>query len=235
MTRRARLVVPLVLLLGAGFGLSLHAVTRPPRVDDESAPSGSSRDASPPPMAPSATAGQRAAPAPPAGGDARRLSTRSARVIGVDEAIKELDLIRPSRDKLAEDFTVKTSDGKTFRLRDHRGRIVFLNFWATWCAPCKEEMPSMERLHREYRARGLVVVAVSVDADPGVVTPFLQEHRVSFSVGVDPKMEVAALYGVRALPVSFLVDRDGRMTAFALGPRPWDNPVAHSLIEGLVR
>jgi peroxiredoxin len=235
MTRRVRLAFPIVVVLGAAVGLSMYAAARRPRVDDGMAPPAPSGHPSSPPTGEPAPAGKRAVGGPRAGAQAAPGgSARSAPRVGVDEAIKELDLIRPSREKLAEDFTVNTSDGRTFRLRDHRGKIVFLNFWATWCAPCKEEMPSMERLYREHKDRGLVVVAVSVDADPAVVRPFLTEHRLSFAAGVDPKMEVASRYGVRALPSSFLVDREGRMMAFALGPRTWDTAAAHSLVEGLI-
>ncbi|MBI2216770.1 MAG: TlpA family protein disulfide reductase [Candidatus Rokubacteria bacterium] len=153
----------------------------------------------------------------------------------VDAAIKELDLIRPSRPKAAHDFTLKTLNGKTFRLAEQRGNVVLVNFWATWCPPCREEMPAMERLHRAHKERGFVMVAVSVDADPAAVAPFVKEHKLTFTIALDPKMEAANAYGVRALPSSFVIDRRGTMAAFALGPRAWDNRAAHALIEGLAR
>jgi peroxiredoxin len=165
----------------------------------------------------------------------RKLTPRGGRVLKLDDAIRELDLIRPSRQKMAEDFTLKTSNGPSFRLSDHRGKTVILNFWATWCPPCRDEMPSLERLYRQHKDQGLVLVAVSLDADPKLVPPYVKESNLTFAVALDPKAEVANKYGVRALPASFVVDRAGTMTALALGPRTWDNDASHSLVEALTR
>jgi peroxiredoxin len=157
------------------------------------------------------------------------------RVLPLDAAIKELDLVRPARPKLADDFSLPMPDGTTFRLADQRGKVVFVNFWATWCPPCREEMPAMERLWQRYRNEGLVLVAVSLDADPKVVPPFVKGQRLTFPIVLDPHMQSANAYGVRALPSSFLVDRKGYLAALALGPRVWDNDAGRSLVEGLMR
>lgn len=153
--------------------------------------------------------------------------------LSLDDAIRELELVRPPRPKVADDFTIPTADGKTFRLSSHRGRPVFVNFWATWCPPCLDEMPAMERLWRAQKDAGLVMLAVTVDVDPKLVSPFLGKLGLTFAVGLDTKMELAQIYGVRALPSSFLIDREGRLAAVAIGPRVWDNVAAHSLIERL--
>ena len=166
---------------------------------------------------------------------ASKPALRAGRVLSLNDAIRELDLIRPSRQKIAEDFTLKTTGGSSFRLSDHRGKPVLLNFWATWCAPCKEEMPAMERLYQRHRERGLVLVAISLDANPSVVPPYVKESKLTFAIALDPKAEVANKYGVRALPSSFVIDRHGAMTALALGPRVWDNDASHSLVEALTR
>jgi len=160
---------------------------------------------------------------------------RVGRRLALDEAMRELDLIRPSRQKLAEDWVLATPDAATFRLSGHRGKVVLLNFWATWCPPCLQEMPAMERLYRRHKAADFVLVAVSVDADPKKVAPFLAEHKLTFPVALDPNMTLAERYGVRALPSSFVVDRRGYLVALALGPRHWDNDAAHSLVEALTR
>ena len=156
-------------------------------------------------------------------------------VVSTEQAIKDLDLIRPPRLKLADDFTLDTAGGGRFRLSEQRGKMVFINFWATWCPPCREEMPAMERLYTRYKKDGLVMLAVSVDANPRAVTPFITEHKFTFTVGLDPNMELANAYGVRGLPASFVVDRQGRLTALALGPRGWDSAAARALVEGLTR
>lgn len=176
---------------------------------------------------------------PRSGGDASSarvaLKPRTGRVLSVADAVKELDLIRPSRQKFAEDFTLPLAEGKKFRLADQRGRVVLINFWATWCPPCREEMPAMERLWQHHKDQGFVLVAVSLDADPAIVRPFVDRHKFTFHVALDPKMDLGNAYGVRALPSSFVVDRQGYLAALALGPRPWDNDASHSLVEGLLR
>jgi len=154
----------------------------------------------------------------------------------VSDPFKALELIRPSRVQAAKEFTVPTPDRKSLRLSDSKGKVVLLNFWATWCPPCLEEMPAMERLYQRYKGKGLVVVALSVDADGATaVIPFVREHKLSFPVGLDPKTAVAERYGVRALPSTFLVDRNGNLAALAIGPREWDGPSAHALIELLLK
>lgn len=169
----------------------------------------------------------------PAAGDTTA-SLRAGQGPGLDEAVRELDLIRPSRPKRAEDFTVALVRGETLKLREQRGKAVMVNFWATWCPPCREEMPAMERLYRRHQKRGFVLLAVSVDTDASLVTPFLEQHKLTFPVALDAKMDLANTYGVRALPASFLIDRDGYLAALALGPRAWDNRAAHALVEGLL-
>jgi peroxiredoxin len=157
-----------------------------------------------------------------------------AQASALDQAARELDLIRPSKPKQASDFSVSLLGGETLKLKGQRGKPVLINFWATWCAPCREEMPAMERLYRKHRERGFVLLAVSVDTDAALVKPFLEQYKLTFPVALDAKMDLANAYGVRALPASFLIDRNGYLTALALGPRAWDNRAAHALVEGML-
>jgi peroxiredoxin len=152
------------------------------------------------------------------------------------DAFRALALVTPGHPRSAPVFSVSTPAGPSIRLSDHRGHVVFLNFWATWCPPCREEMPAMERLYQRYRDRGLVVLAVSVDAEgAAVVAPFVAEQRLTYPIGLDPQMAVARTYGVRGLPSSFFVDRQGRLVASAVGPREWDSKDADALMESLLR
>ena len=205
MPRKTALLLALVLVLVAA-GIGLLASAKPPAPET----------ATPPARTDGATT---LAPSPAA----------------VDAALRELDLVKPSRRQPAEDFALPAYDGGTFRLAEQRGKIVLVNFWATWCPPCLEEMPAMERLWRKQKDAGFLLVAVSVDADPQKVRPFVAEHKLSFPIAFDTKMAVAEKYGVRALPSSFIVGRDGTLTALALGPRHWDNKASHRLIEAMVR
>src|SRR5947209_20224829 len=153
----------------------------------------------------------------------------------VEDPAHALDLIKPNRPQQAKDFKIAALDGGRLNLADFKGKVVFLNLWATWCGPCKEEMPAMERLWRRYKANGLIVVALSMDAQGArVVKPFVDQARFSYPIGLDPKMEVAQLYGARAVPATFIIDRSGNLFAFALGPREWDSKAAAPFFDALL-
>ncbi len=133
-------------------------------------------------------------------------------------------------------FSVGTPDGGTLRLADLKGKVVFLNFWATWCEPCLEEMPAMERLAAAYRDRGLVVVALSADREgASVVRPFLKRHGLTFPVGLDPDQAVARSYRVWALPSTFILDRTGARLFLAQGARDWAGPPALAFFDALLK
>ena len=152
------------------------------------------------------------------------------------DPVAALSLSRPSPPRPAKEFRVATLDNRQLRLSEFRGKVVFLNFWATWCKPCEEEMPSMERLHQQFKDKGLVVLAISEDAGGAtVVAPFLKKHKLTFPVGLDPKTSVAALYGVWGVPATFIIDRRGNRALFANGPREWDGPHAQALFQSLLR
>jgi peroxiredoxin len=152
------------------------------------------------------------------------------------DGFTELDLIRPGRAMAATDFTIPSLTGRPLRLSDFKGKVVFLNFWATWCPPCKEEMPSMERLYRRYSDRGFAIVAVSIDSGGAPpVAAFVKRFGLTFPVGLDSKMTVANQYTVRALPSTFLIDRSGTIAAFAMGPRDFDSRAAHTVVDALLK
>jgi len=152
------------------------------------------------------------------------------------DAFTELELIRPSRPLAAADFTVPGLTGQSLRLGDFKGKVVFLNFWATWCPPCKEEMPSMERLYGRYRDKGFTILAVSIDSGgPAPVAAFAKKLGLTFPIGLDPELRVANQYAMRGLPATFLIDRKGTIAAVAIGPRDWDGKAAHAVIEALLK
>jgi cytochrome c biogenesis protein CcmG/thiol:disulfide interchange protein DsbE len=112
---------------------------------------------------------------------------------------------------LAPDFTLATPDGATVRLADLRGKVVLLNFWATWCPPCKAEMPDLDVLQRTYgESQGLVVLGINLQEGAGTVASFVQERNLGFPVLLDTDGSVTSdLYQVRPLPTSFIIDRQG--------------------------
>jgi peroxiredoxin len=162
--------------------------------------------------------------------------TAVAQQVAAADAFRDLDLIRPARRPAAPGFAVPGLGGERLVLHELRGTVVFVNCWATWCPSCKEEMPAMERLYRRYKAHGFTIVAISIDtAEPEAVRGFAKALGLTFPIGLDPTLEIANRYTVRALPSTFLVDRQGHTAAIALGPRDWDGTAAHAVIESLLR
>ena len=132
------------------------------------------------------------------------------------------------------DFTVATADGKKLSLKDFRGKIVFLNFWASWCEPCREEMPEMEKLYQEFKANNFVVVAIAVKDRKQDTLNFVKELKVTFPIGLDPEGNAGALYGAWGLPTTYLIGPKGEGLARAWGPADWHGANARKLIQDLI-
>jgi peroxiredoxin len=147
-----------------------------------------------------------------------------------------LGVHQPPRRAAAPDFTLPDLEGHPVRLRQFQGKVVLLNFWATWCTPCRLEMPSMERLYQTFKRTEFVLVGVSLDRQgAAVVRPFVEELQLTFPIVLDATAEVARAYGVRGLPTTYLVDPDGQLIGAAVGGRDWARPEAKALIAGLLR
>jgi len=135
----------------------------------------------------------------------------------------------------APDFELPTSDqNDTVALKRLRGKVVFINFWATWCPPCREEMPSMERLHKEFKDQGLAVLAVNIQESSKQVARFMKNFQLSFPALLDSDLKVTGLYQVRGLPSTYLIDQKGQVVGQAIGPRDWASPQAKALIRSLL-
>ena len=136
---------------------------------------------------------------------------------------------------VAGDFVSQDLQGKTQRFATYRGKVVLLNFWATWCPPCREEMPAMEQLYRAYKDRGLIVLAVSLDQAPvATVRDFAEQLKLTFPVWHDRDGLVGRQYSVPGVPTSYLVGRDGRMAWRMLGEYDWFGPEARAAVERLL-
>lgn len=125
---------------------------------------------------------------------------------------------------LAPDFALQDPEGHTQRLADYRGKPVILHFWATWCPPCREEMPSMQRAHEALKADGIAVIAVNVGEDLETIDQFLEDEPVDFALPMDTDSKVAPRYPMRGLPATFVIDPQGRLAFSAMGSRAWDDP-----------
>jgi len=116
------------------------------------------------------------------------------------------------------DFTLSDLAGKSWHLRDLKGKVVLVNFWATWCAPCRKEMPDLQALYDKYKDRGLVVLSIS-DEEIAKVTPFIAERKISYPVLLDPGRKVNEAFVVEGIPKSFVYDREGKLVAQSIDMR----------------
>jgi peroxiredoxin len=131
-------------------------------------------------------------------------------------------------------FTAQTLSGEGVSLASLRGRVVLLNFWATWCRECRPEMPVLERLHRELARQGLAVLGINVREEPRVILGFAADLGLTFPLLPDPDGRIQRRYGVIGLPTTFLIGRDGRPFARAIGTREWGSAPARAVIQALL-
>ena len=125
----------------------------------------------------------------------------------------------------APDIVLPGFDGRTVRLKDYRGKVVFLNIWATWCPTCRDEMPSMEKLYQELKGEPFEILAVSIDKGGArAVTPFMKAFNLSFPVLLDPEGTIVSPYGVTGVPESFIINKEGIIERIVIGPIDWYEP-----------
>lgn len=132
------------------------------------------------------------------------------------------------------EFSLPPLEGRTVTLVRLRGQVVLLNFWATWCLECRPELPALEALHRRFGPRGLAVVGVNTREGPLVVRNYVRELGLTFPLLLDSDGTVTRRYGVIGLPTTFLVGRDGRAVALAVGARDWASAAAVEIVETLL-
>ncbi len=150
--------------------------------------------------------------------------------------MKALGITEPRERTALPDVTLPTLQGKPLSLRDLKGRVILVNFFATWCLPCQWEMPLMEKLYQSYKAKGFSVVAISLDKEgAAVVAPFVREKKLTYPVLLDPALKGARQFGIVGLPATFLISPDGFVKGVTYGPKEWDGAEARTLIESLLR
>jgi len=136
----------------------------------------------------------------------------------------------------APNFTFPGLDGKMVSLTDYRGKVVFLNIWATWCPPCREEMPSMEKLYKELKDEDFEILAVSIDASGAkAVAPFMKEYKLSFPALLDPEGKIQRLYWTTGIPESFIIDKKGIIVKKIIGARDWASPESVRFFRNLIK
>jgi peroxiredoxin len=135
----------------------------------------------------------------------------------------------------APDFTVAAVPSGTLELKKYDQAVIVLNFWATWCPPCIEEAPSLEKFAERVRPQGVVVLGVSVDEDREALAGFVDKYRITYPIGVDPERALAARFGTFQFPETYILDRRGRVAEKVIGPINWDDPRILSFVQDLAR
>jgi len=142
----------------------------------------------------------------------------------------------PREGFLAPDFSLNTPDGETVTLSDFRGQAVLVNLWATWCPPCRAEMPAIQNLYEEYKGQGFVVLAVNMtyQDNPAAVVPFTHENMLNFPILLEETGAVAESYELRSLPSSFFIDRNGFIQEVVIGG-PMSEALLRTRIEAILQ
>lgn len=137
---------------------------------------------------------------------------------------------------LAPDFAFPDLNDIERKLSDYRGKVVFVNMWATWCPPCVYEMPSMQRLYDQLKGEDFEILAISIDAlGKQVVEPFAKKHNLTFPILLDPTGKIKKLYRTTGIPESFIVDKNGVLVLKVIGPQEWDSEEALRFFRGLLK
>ncbi len=144
-------------------------------------------------------------------------------------------LARAAQSGPAPDFTLPVRGGGSLSLSDLRGDVVMINFWATWCPPCRQEMPLLDQIHQRFQRLGFTLLGVNVEQENRLIDRFLAEVPVTFPILLDTKEEVGALYGVAAMPTTILVDRQGQLRDHFFGYKPGDEQKYQDAVRALVR
>jgi thiol-disulfide isomerase/thioredoxin len=133
------------------------------------------------------------------------------------------------------DFTLPLLNGTNQKLSDLKGKVVFLNFWATWCPPCRQEMPSMETLYQRFNSQGLEILAVDCQEEAGDVSVFMRRNRLNFPAALDKSGAVSGYYGIEAIPTTYIIDRSGKIILKVVGSLNWNNQKIIAAFETLLK
>ena len=148
--------------------------------------------------------------------------------------LRKLDILPVPEQVAPMEFSLPDSHGQRVSLAQFKGKVVFLNFWTTWCSECRREMPAMERLHRRLQKRDFAMVAISLRESAETVNRFMDQNRLTFTALLDENGDIGTTYAVRAIPTTFILDRRGHIIGTALGARQWDTVKSVKLFERLL-
>ena len=156
------------------------------------------------------------------------------KVYAEHDFFNKVGVVQPKTSQPAPDFVVKNLKGQDVMLSDFNGKVVLLNFWATWCAACREEMASMQNLYSSLGKDGVEVLAVSIDRwNEDRIQKYVEKNNLTFPVLLDQNQKVRKQYHVRGVPTSYLIDDDGKIRGYASGARSWDSTDSQDLLLSL--
>ena len=148
--------------------------------------------------------------------------------------LHDLNMTGYSRITIPPEFSGRTLDGHALSLSSMQGKVVLLNFWASWCLECRPEMPLFERLHRQFSVQGLAVIGINAREDAATIRRYTRELELTFPLILDLSGQINSTYGVVGLPTTFLIGRDGRAVGLAVGPRDWSGNASQAVIRALL-
>ena len=151
-----------------------------------------------------------------------------------DQLFRDMRVLKIPRILPPVDIELIDLNDRKVRISDFKGKIVFLNFWTTWCTPCKIEMPAMEKLNAKLKDKDFAMVAVDLEEPVSRVKDFVKRYKLSFTILLDSKGEVGRLFGIRSIPTTYILDMDGGIIGMVLGPREWDSKESIALFEHLM-
>jgi peroxiredoxin len=155
---------------------------------------------------------------------------------GTDNSQPEANQFKPQEGYMAPRFSLRNLKGNLEGLDDHSGKVILVNFWATWCVPCVKEMPSFESLYRRYRSQELTILAVSLDkGDSNKVQEFADKHKLSFPILLDTKGVAEKLYPSFSIPFTYVIEKQGRIVARVDGAKNWESSETFEAVEHLLK
>jgi thiol-disulfide isomerase/thioredoxin len=151
----------------------------------------------------------------------------------LDRLFSDIGVLQISPDNDPLEIRLSDPDGRSVSLSEFRGKIVFINFWTTWCLACVIEMPSMEKLHQKFKDKDFVMVAINLQESAAGVKQFYKQYQLTFTTLLDITGDIGAALGINAIPTTLILDKNGRIIGKALGPREWESKESIALFEYL--
>ena len=153
----------------------------------------------------------------------------------IDRLFQEMGILKTDATPVPENIQLEDLVGNKVKLTEFKGKIVFLNFWTTWCPPCRKEMPAMEKLHKKLQDQEFIMVSVSIKESAKKVDDFFKKRKLTFAALLDPKGHTSKEFGIAQIPTTFVLNKNGEIIGKALGPRHWESKTAVIFFKQLSR